>query len=116
MTGQYFLIIETVNKSGNYGVTIENKYKDAPIKNKHDAEQLFFDKMSSIGGNPQTDELRISLYNPIGNIERQDYIDNRVNSQPTVTTEDIVAKLIADGVITQKAIDDAKASLEEKAE
>jgi len=73
MFTNYKIMIETVNMSGGYALTVEKDLVD-----EKSARKKFFDKLSQFGGNPQTKYLRVTLINPYGFIQDMEEINNEV--------------------------------------
>lgn len=57
---KWSVLVYTVNQSGNCSETVT--MKDTQIE----AEDLFYDTLSKVGGNPQTRFLRVELKNENG--------------------------------------------------
>ena len=70
MFGKYFVTTIILNMSNNVSQSIE------AYDTKKQAEDKFYDKLSSVGGNPQTKKMRVLLLNSDGMQYKDEIRDN----------------------------------------
>lgn len=79
MYKNFKLVTFMVNMSDNASETIEH------FDNERVALDKFYDKLSLVGGNPQTKSLKVMLFDETGEMMRNDERDNSKYIEPTVT-------------------------------
>ena len=70
MFKDYKLLVSTVNMSDGEADEVTR------IQDEKSANQKFYDKLSQLGGNPQTKKVMIQLFDKDGNVIKREFIDN----------------------------------------
>lgn len=78
----YRLLTLTLNTSGGASETIEKMTKEVDGKilpcTKEEAELKFHDKLAKVGGNPATQSIKCTLFDPEGHVIKVDDVTKPV--------------------------------------
>lgn len=81
MLNKYYVLVLSINKSG--GNSEEIVRKDTLVE----AENLFFDKCSQLGGNAQTGYVVVQVLDPYGRVLMSQTINRLPEPEPEVEGE-----------------------------